>query len=634
MECNAQYKDAPPKETVRRIKEILNSLGIKTREIFFEADGLFYSCRIEIDNCGLESLCIGTNGKGMTPEYALASGYAELMERLQNKFLVNEAMRYSDKIPDAKSLEFRFFPDEKWQSYSIHEFFKLVKNLFPNYDYDIADAEYRCNAQKGLHPEWGYSLAEWRDSITIGFLGLPYMRFKKWESSMENVPIVVARANSSTGLCAGNTPHEAILQGINEIFERYVLQFIYLNNVTPPSFPEGYFDGSIIADRLKELEAVGYVYDIKDMSLGRGFPVVGVILTNTANGTTMFRMGADLRLEIALERCLTEIFQGRAEGKTSRFIEYPIHENLDMSSRSYMKSNISMRNNEYLKSLKDGTGLLPNSLFLDMPTYGFSEPVLHASGVSKADLSKVFEFLFDRGFDVLIRDNSFLGFPSYHVIIPGLSEQSDRLKNIFGEYFDSFSICPQMDNFRYCECGEAKQWALYNIKAEDDVRDFVLNHYPNDDTLRLAPYCTAPQNQVNKHLLLFLSAVKNKDFKDANVHFKRLMQQRQKQGLPYNEYMACIGSYVCRKSLNDEEPNIRAWLRHFYSAETIQEVIRDFCIPDDIMSNYSFPTCFDCQSCSLVSECHYKDAVAFEDMIQNVQKSNPVYQIKLLELFH
>lgn len=197
MECYKQYKDAQPQETIKKIKSILSSLDIKTHETLFDVEGLFYSCRIEIDNYGLESLGIGTNGKGMTPDYALASGYAELMERLQNKFLVNEALRYSAKIPNGKTLSFRFFPDEKLQVYTIHDFFKLIKELFPNYDTEHSERScYKSKAvcEPDMSDNW------WGQLANVEFLGVPFVRFRESEQLIENVPIILARANSSTGL--------------------------------------------------------------------------------------------------------------------------------------------------------------------------------------------------------------------------------------------------------------------------------------------------------------------------------------------------------------------------------------------------------------------------------------------------
>lgn len=51
---------------------------------------------------------IGTNGKGMKKSYALASDYAEFMERLENLHLDS----FTELIPDRK-YGFYLFPDEK-----------------------------------------------------------------------------------------------------------------------------------------------------------------------------------------------------------------------------------------------------------------------------------------------------------------------------------------------------------------------------------------------------------------------------------------------------------------------------------------------------------------------------------------
>ena len=599
-----QYKDVQPSQTISNIKSILSKYDIHIRETLFNMGELFHSCRVEIDNCGLDSLGIGTNGKGMSKEYSLASGYAELLERLQNKFLVNEAMRHSDKIPDGKQLPFRFFPDEKLQQCSLRDFICHIHDLFPNYS--TYKSDYDSNSQ-----------VEW--------LGLPYACLFKNESYLVNVPIVLARANSSTGMCAGNTPHEAILQGINEIFERYVLQKIYLERITPPSFPSSYFIGTKIAKRLDELSSQGYIYDIKDMSLGKGFPVVGLILTNTINGTTMFRMGADLSAEIALERCLTETYQGR-NNLELKFTEYAFPSVLKIDEDK------ELRGREYKKNLRDGTGIYPNYIFCGTPTYEFTEPVMSRSGNTKKDLQNVFEFLFERDYKILIRDNSFLGFCAYHVMIPGLSDQDFRLVDIFSDYISNFEYNRKDEKCISFE-RDAKQWALYDIKSETDARKFIRQKYADLDTIKLAPYCTDPRNQVNKDLLLFLFAVKNEDYKDADTCFTNLMNLRKEQGIPYDEYMACISAYISLKANDVKDAELVEWLAHFYSMEIIKEVITDFSAPKDIMKNYSFPVCFDCNNCPLGVDCHYRDAISFEEKIQKVQMENPIDQKQLFKLY-
>ncbi|MBQ3364829.1 MAG: YcaO-like family protein [Muribaculaceae bacterium] len=618
------YKDSHPVDTINQIKDILNSLGIKTRETLYNLHNLCFSCRVEIDNYGLESLGIGTNGKGMTMDYSLASGYAELMERLQNKFLVNEALRHSAKIPNGESLHFRFFPDETLIRSDIMDFFIMIKELFPNFN--SSEAENFCKKLIGIsHQTETYIQLVQDISPQIEWLGVPFARFTKdrHKDGIKYVPIILARANSSTGLCAGNTPHEAILQGINEIFERYVLQRIYLDNITPPSFPSDYFKGTEIVERLNCLKEHDYIYDVKDMSLGKGFPVVGLILTNTKNGTTMFRLGADLNPVIALERCLTEIYQGRTKQDT-RFLEYPVHNIINIENDTFI------RNKEYQKSLKDGTGFFPKSIFMGTPSYDFQKPILHRSDNSRIDFINVLHFLQERNYTLLVRDNSFLGFCSYQVIIPGLSDQDYRLRDIFTEYFSPFDLDAKNNN-NICFERDAIQWPLYNIKAQQDAREFVEKHYPNDDNLRLAPYNTAPQNIINKHLLLFLMAIKNNDYKNANINLMNFMGQRAAQGYPYDSYLACVGSYVYCKSIGMSKEDSMSWLCHFYKTEIINEVISDFSVPNEIMKNYNFPTCFNCDNCPLESSCHYQRAIDFERMIQQIQKANPINQNKLFK---
>lgn len=86
-----QYKAVSPEETIYRIRVILNKTGILLKESSCVKDGL-YACRLTVNNDSLSVLDIGTNGKGRSYEYALASGYAEFMERLQNGIVYNQTL--------------------------------------------------------------------------------------------------------------------------------------------------------------------------------------------------------------------------------------------------------------------------------------------------------------------------------------------------------------------------------------------------------------------------------------------------------------------------------------------------------------------------------------------------------------
>lgn len=71
------YKDSSPDATVDRLLKILHECGIDTEEAWGDKSSVdTYSLRVAI-----KGTTIGTNGKGVTEEYARASAYAEFFER-------------------------------------------------------------------------------------------------------------------------------------------------------------------------------------------------------------------------------------------------------------------------------------------------------------------------------------------------------------------------------------------------------------------------------------------------------------------------------------------------------------------------------------------------------------------------
>ena len=94
---NFTRKDIKPKATINKIKKILSSNNINVREKYIRKplNGLF-SIRVEIDNGK------GANGKGVSLNFAKASAYAELMERLQSNMLIKKRKHTSKLARDPK----------------------------------------------------------------------------------------------------------------------------------------------------------------------------------------------------------------------------------------------------------------------------------------------------------------------------------------------------------------------------------------------------------------------------------------------------------------------------------------------------------------------------------------------------
>ena len=202
MSNYSKYKERTPQETIYEIRRILNDIGLFTVQSWMDDayDGA-RSCRVTIYPTAL-----GTNGKGTDVLYSTASGYAELMERLNNNLIALRDERDALK----NDTGFYNFPDEKMISVE-----------------EIADSP-------DPFTEFVFSALEIDDSSRTDFLKLFCEAYGIEDDTLPCVPFadpvsgiiryipfrVVARFAGSNGMAAGNTLDEAMVQGLSEIFER------------------------------------------------------------------------------------------------------------------------------------------------------------------------------------------------------------------------------------------------------------------------------------------------------------------------------------------------------------------------------------------------------------------------------
>ncbi|MBF8984390.1 YcaO-like family protein [Lutibacter sp. B2] len=83
--------------------------------------------------------------------------------------------------------------------------------------------------------------------------------------------------------------------------------------MTPPTIPKSYLeDFPKINNMIKQIDSNGnYEVIVKDCSLNKGYPVVCVLYINKDDQTYFIKFGAHPIFEIAVERTLTELFQGQ-----------------------------------------------------------------------------------------------------------------------------------------------------------------------------------------------------------------------------------------------------------------------------------------------------------------------------------
>ena len=592
------YKAASPQDTIYRIRTILHQLGIFTIEQHMQSEGMYYSCRVNIDNNDIGKYEIGANGKGMTVEYALASAYAELMERLENRMIIF-GVKYATRLFRQRNnqlnvdyiteLPFRYFPDETFREISSDELWKLCQCLLPN----VAKHKIRQSLGNKIYKMY---FADFYNTRTEVVEHLPYH--------------LLRMTANSTGLCAGNVPEEAILQGLYEIFERYALQQIYLQRLTPPTIPFEMFEGTDIAHRLKKLHTEkGWKIEVKDCSLGKGFPVIGLLIIDRKKNRYTFRLGADLSPIIALQRCFTEAFQGA--DASERYLQ-PIR--LDDNWNLY---------NEHNQSVVNGMGRFPREIFNSKGSWTFDGFVLKEQNSHKKDLLYIKRWVEECGYTLYVRDNSFLNFPAYHLYIPGLSETDAQIYDVI--------YCLNSDNDSFFEV--KPEFRLHKINISEKKQLIKKLEDSTSKEIRLFLYNSDTFNKMNRQLLIALLCYSVGDYSKAYHHMTYFLEGKEAQGNRQDPYYYCIRDMFYSKSIYNTDDDISNMLSTIYSEQLVHEVLADMADKDNVFKNFPFPTCFCCDKCRIRKHCSYSYILEIEKTIQTHQHKNRIDQCNLQQLF-
>lgn len=393
------YKQCAPDTTVNLLQSKLKDMGVEVEETWQEESSIgTYSLRLEF-----KGTHIGTNGKGVSKSFARASAYAEFFERYQNDIL-------GPRVSFGNKFSFFVAPDEKlrtaWEISSdenafINQYFKM-RGLYEKSTEEKANAFYAV--QKVDYLVYG---------LDNQYVTLPFYSIK--QNSVVYLPkSTYTPFYGSNGMCAGNSPEEALVQGLSEIIERVVQRKIFIEKPTLPDIPEEYIKQYPyvynIIQKLKEKEKSGYKFFIKDCSFGGKYPVAALIVYEVNSGKYGIKLGCHPDLGVAIERTLTEATQGQDLDEYSK-----------RSIVDFANQYVSDWKNIY-NSFKFGMGQFPYQLFGGKPTYEFT-PVTDVSHLDNATILKNWiSSITAEGYDIMVRNVSWLGFPSYHIIIPGLSE--------------------------------------------------------------------------------------------------------------------------------------------------------------------------------------------------------------------
>jgi ribosomal protein S12 methylthiotransferase accessory factor len=384
-------KDLPLEKTIQNMTAILSELGMKI-EISSWRNIVPNVWSLHIRDAA-SPMCF-TNGKGATKESALCSALGEFIERLNCNFFYND--QYFGH--DISNSEFVHYPNEKWFAPEAND--ALPKGILDQYCIDIYNPDHELLGSHLIDTNSGM--------VERGICAIPYGRYSDGET-VYFPSNLIENLFLSNGMSAGNNLHEAQVQCLSEIFERAVKRQIIEGEMALPDVPQQVLEKyPSILQGIQALEAQGFPVLVKDASLGGQFPVMCVTLMNPKTGGVFASFGAHPSFEVALERSLTELLQGRS------------FEGLNDVPRPTFNSLAVTEPENFIEHFIDSTGVISWRFFSAKQDYEFCE--WNFSGTSEEESAHLFSILEGLGKEAYIAVFDNLGAIACRILVPDYSE--------------------------------------------------------------------------------------------------------------------------------------------------------------------------------------------------------------------
>lgn len=388
-------KDLPLEQTIAQMSGLLANLGIKI-EIASWRNLVPNVWSLHIRDAH-SPMCF-TNGKGATKESALASALGEYIERLSNNHFYAGAFWGEDIANEA----FVHYPNERW--FKAGKGDSLPKEILDDYCLEIFNPDGELRSSHLVDTNSG--------NVQRGICSLPYVR----QSDGKTIYFpsnLIENLYVSNGMSAGNTLAEAQVQCLSEIFERAVKREILEGELALPDVPQEVLAKypNILAG-IRGLENQGFPILVKDASLGGIYPVMCVTLMNPRTGSVFASFGAHPCFEVALERSLTELLQGRSlEGLN------------DLPPPTFSSEAVTEPNN-FVEHFIDSSGIVSWRFFSAKPAYEFIEWDFTDQGslsnIQQADA--LLGILQQMGKETYMAVYDQLGAIACRILVPGYSE--------------------------------------------------------------------------------------------------------------------------------------------------------------------------------------------------------------------
>ena len=388
-------KDLPLEQTIANMSGVLAGLGMKI-EIASWRNIVPNVWSLHIRDAH-SPMCF-TNGKGATKESALASALGEFIERLSCNHFYNDQF-WGEDIADAA---FVHYPTERWFKPGRKD--ALPAGILDEYCLKIYNADGELRGSHLYDTNSG--------NVKRGICALPYVR--RSDGKVVYFPTnLIDNLFLSNGMSAGNTLAEAQVQCLSEILERAVKREILEGEMTLPDVPHevlAKYPGILAG--IRGLEEQGFPVLVKDASLSGKFPVMCVTLMNPHTGGVFASFGSHPSLEVALERSLTELLQGRS------------FEGLNDLPRPTFESNAVTEPNNFVEHFIDSSGIVSWRFFSSKTDFDFVEWDFsgHGENSNAEEAATLFGMLEDMGKEVYMAVYDDLGATACRILVPGYSE--------------------------------------------------------------------------------------------------------------------------------------------------------------------------------------------------------------------
>lgn len=388
-------KDLPLEQTIANLSGILAGLGMKI-EIASWRNIVPNVWSLHLRDAH-SPMCF-TNGKGATKESALASALGEFIERLNFNFFYNDQY-WGEELANAA---FVHHPDECWFQPGHDD--ALPAEILDDHCLEIYNPDGELRGSHLYDTNSG--------NVQRGICSLPFVRQSDGEvvyfpsNLIENLFL-------SNGMSAGNTLAEAQVQCLSEIFERAVKREILEGELALPDVPHevlAKYPGILAG--IRGLEEQGFPVLVKDASLGGKYPVMCVTLMNPRTGGVFASFGAHPSFEVALERSLTELLQGRS------------FEGLNDLPQPTFESHAVTEPNNFVEHFIDSSGVVSWRFFSARADHAFVEWDFSGQGENSnaEEAATLFGILEDMGNEVYMAVNEHLGATACRILVPGYSE--------------------------------------------------------------------------------------------------------------------------------------------------------------------------------------------------------------------